>query len=120
MRKVASLFETQADASAAIDALGRTDLDGVEIEVYEQSAPVPDAGVRAFGIPPNDSHMHGSAIGFFGENVFDGIDDDLANFLRQAVQNGEAVLVIAEVDDDRAAEMEQFFHEHGGRTSVED
>ena len=120
MRTIASLFESQAEASAAIDALAGSSFEDVEFQVHEGNVPVEDDGVRAFGIPPNDSDMHGSGVAFFGEKALDDIDGELADYFRQAVETGDAVLVVAEVEDDRAAELERFFREHGGRTSAED
>ena len=120
MTKVASLFETQADASAAIDALAGSRFEDVEYEVHEGNVPIDDDGVRAFGIPSNDSGMQGTGIAVFGEGTLDGIDDDLAQYFSQAVRGGEAVLVVADVDDDRAPALQRFFREQGGRTSNED
>lgn len=120
MRTIASLFQTQAEATAAVDALAGSRFEDIEYQVYEGAVPIEDDGVRAFGIPPNDSDMHGTGVAFFGDNALDDLDEDLARYFRQAVQGGEAVLVVAEVDDDRAAELERFFRDQGGRTSEED
>lgn len=120
MKTVASLFDTQADAYVAVEALAGSPFEDVEYRVHEGNVPVEDAGVRVFGIPPTDSDMHGSGIAFFGEGVLDDLDDGLARFLKEAVRSGEAVLVVAEVEEERADALEGFFREHGARTAQGD
>lgn len=120
MKTVASLFETQAEASEAIDALAGTGLEDVEYRVYERNVEAEGTQVRAIGLPSAEPNIGGSgAVGIFGDPGSDLGDEGLADFFRDAVETGRAVLVVAEVEEDRADELERFFRDHGGRTSKE-
>lgn len=120
MKTVASLFETQAEASAAIDALAGSRFEDIEYRVHEGSVRGDGSGVRAIGLPSTEPNIGGSgSVAILDDDTPD-LDEGLSDYFRHAVENGEAVLVVAEVDDDRAAGLERFFREQGGRTSEED
>lgn len=121
MTTVASLFETQAEASEAIDALAGTGFEDIDFRVYERNVEAEGTDVRAIGLPTSEPNVGGSgAVGIFGGPGGEIDDEGLADFYRDAVESGEAVLVVADVEDDRADDLERFFREHGGRTSEQD
>ncbi|MFW6096650.1 MAG: hypothetical protein ACOC9Z_01170 [Chloroflexota bacterium] len=121
MKTVASLFETQAEASEAIDALAGTGFEDIDYRVYERNVEAEGTQVRAIGLPSTEPNIGGSgAVGIFGGPGDDLGDEGLADFFRNAVESGEAVLIVAEVEDDRADDLERFFRDQGGRTSEED
>lgn len=121
MKTVASLFETQAEATEAIDALDGSGFEDIDYRVYERNVEAEGTQVRAIGLPSAEPNIGGSgAVGIFGGVGDDLGDEGLADFFRDAVETGQAVLVVAEVEDERADELERFFREQGGRTSEKD
>ena len=115
MAVVAGLFDSQAEASAALDALAETEFEDVTTEVYEQApdpddsnvAAVPDLGTSRILATP------------YAPDFLDELDEAERRFFVQAVRNG-ATLVVAEVDDEQAGALAAFFRERGGRTTAEE
>ena len=121
MKTVASLFQSQAEASEAIDALAATGFEDVDYRVYEHNVQGEGTQVRAIGLPSTEPNIGGSGtVALFGDDTADLGDEGLSDFFRDAVQTGSAVLVVAKVKDDRADELKRFFRDQGGRTSAED
>ena len=118
MMTVASLFESQAEATKALDALPRSGFEDIDYRVYEGN--VADEGGQVVPVAfPNTQPDVGAVtpLAMVGDELSDIDDEGLADFFREAVKTGRAVLVVAEVEEDRATTLERFFREHGGRTA---
>lgn len=120
MMTVASLFESQAEATEAVDALAQSPFEDVEYRVYEHNMAHESDDVQAIGLPTTEPSVGGAGPVAIVSNVGTKLgNEDLSDFFRDAVENGDGVLVVAEVDEDRAPQLEAFFREHGGRTAAD-
>lgn len=126
MATVAALFGSQAEATKALDALAESQFEDVETTVYEPSQLAGDAGNAISGVETSaaDTLRAGvvsSAAGEIAEGLLADLDDEEVSdyFVREVKEHG-AILVVANVDDERATALEQFFQDQGGRTTEED
>lgn len=114
MATVASLFADQEEATHALDALAHSPFAEVETRVIEPELDDID------GIDGRESVVGGGlfdrVLAPFAANEYPDLDEDARHWYAQGLRSGGTV-VIAVVDDDRAAELERLFAEHGGRTS---
>jgi hypothetical protein len=113
MATVASLFGEQADATRALDAMASSPFAEVETRVFEPglgdssgAGTIAGAGVLEGIVVP------------FADTEYTDLDEDERAWYAQGLRGG-GTLVVAEVDDERAAELESFFARYGGRTSKE-
>lgn len=122
MAVVASLFSSQAEASQAIDALAGTPFEDVEVNVYEEgiSDDMSDV-VVPFGTPGDGTALSGTGPPLiFHQWLTEVGDEALSRFFLDAVENGQGVLLVADVNDERAEELRAFFKQAGGRVAVDD
>lgn len=120
MITVASLFESQAEATEALDALAESAFSEVEYRVYERDMVDEDDDVQVMGLPITEPSVGGAGPVAMTSSAGTSLqDEELAGFFRDAVESGSAVLVVAEVKDEQAEALGRFFREHGGRTSKE-
>lgn len=126
MATVAALFGSQAEATKALDALVETQFEDVETTVYEPSQLAGEAGDAISGLETSAADtLRGavvtSAAGEIAEGLIGDLDDEEVSdyFVREVKERG-AILVVANVDDERAGALEQFFQEQGGQTAEED
>ena len=113
MMTVASLFGSQAEARKALDALADSEFQDVDVRVYEKEVDEERVEMKPAGYP-----AAGTAA--ITPTPLSGVrDEDLSAFFVEAVESGQGVLVVAEVEEGRAADLEAFFRLHGGRTTEE-
>lgn len=116
MAKVISLFESQAEATSALDVLYGGDYGNIEIEVIENGGET-DFGATGVVVPAiNSSTGVAGAVGI--PDRLDDVDfagDEEAAWFAEGVRGG-GVLVVAEVDDEDASAAEEVLRNHGGRT----
>ena len=121
MLTVASLFESQSEATEALDALAESPFSEIEYRVYEHNIAREGDEAQVIGLPTTEPNVGGSGpaviLSSAGTNLR---DEELADFFRDAVETGSAVLVVAKVEEDRAQALENFFRDHGGRTAKDD
>jgi hypothetical protein len=121
MITVASLFESQAEVTKALDALAESPFSEIEYRVYERSVAREGDEAQVIGLPMTEPSVGGSGPAVISSSAGTKLgDEELADFFRDAVETGSAVLVVAEVEDDRAQALENFFRDHGGRTAKDD
>lgn len=120
MSTVAALFSSQAEASEAIDALAGTRFEDVETTVYEGDVADDVGEVRPAGLPRTGSNLAGAGPQAVLDNVLTGLEnEELSSFFVEAVESGQGVLLVAEVDEDDAGDLAAFLQKAGGRTSVD-
>lgn len=112
MATVASLFGDQVEATRALDAIANSPFADVEMRVVEPALDDGGAGAVSGGALQE-------LVAVFAGNEYPDLDDEAREWFIQGLQSGGTV-VIAEVEDDRAAELESFFARLGGRTSKGD
>ncbi|HZD11630.1 MAG TPA: hypothetical protein VE553_09840 [Candidatus Binatia bacterium] len=121
MATIASLFESQDEATKALDALVRTEFEDLDYRVYDGSGAETATSARVIGLPVAEPNVGGEATAGILSSAGTELDDEeLSDYFMDAVERGNAVLVVADVDDDRADALESFFREYGGRTSEDD
>jgi hypothetical protein len=122
MATVAALFESQAEATRALDALAGTDFEDVETTVFEGDVPDDVGEVKPAGMLAGaGSNLSGASPQALLDNVLTGLDDEeLSNFFIESVEQGQGVLVVAEVDDEQALDLAAFLQKLGGRTALND
>lgn len=125
MATVAALFSSQAEATKALDAMAGTEFEDAETVVYEPEE-VSDTGaeapadVRVATAPSVRSGVLPTNLGDIINKPIGELNDPAVSdyFVREVERRG-ATLVVAEVDDERADALEQFFDEQGGQTTEE-
>lgn len=120
MSTVAALFPSQAEASQAIDALAGTNFEGVETTVYEGDVADDVGEVRPAGLlAGTGSNLGGASPQAILDNVLTGLDnEELSSYFIEAVETGQGVLVVADVEDENALDLAAFFQNLGGRTAL--
>lgn len=113
MATVASLFGDQAEATRALDAIANSPFADVEMRVIEPE--LDDAGVDTV----SGGGVLQELVAVFAGEQYPDLDEEAREWYSRGLRSGGTV-VIAEVDDDRAAELEQFLARFGGRTSKGD
>lgn len=118
MAKLVTLFASQAEATAALDALAQAGYEDVETEVIETAA---EAAGRHGDVVPVGALPQGVETGMQRQAAFlpalDNMklgDEERAFFVRGV--RGGGVLVLTEVDDDQETAVAHLLREHGGRT----
>ena len=116
MARIISFFQSQEEATRAVDDLYSGDYEGIETEVIENASEI-DFGAEGIVAPAtNASTGVAGAIGIptrLEDIDFD--DEKEAAWFAEGVRGG-GVLVMAEVDDEDATAVEQVLRNHGGRT----
>lgn len=117
MKKVISLFSSQAEAEEAIDALNKKSWDELETNVVESTeddvvvtpAPAATTAGNLQGVPTAMPFDLDSAPGL-------DLNMEEAEFFRRGLKKG-GVLVIANVDESHAETTIQLMQENGGQTA---
>ena len=118
MTTVATLFSSQAEATAALDAMASTEFEDVETRVYQGDVADDVGEVQPAGLPSPGSDLAGaSPQAVLDSRLADLDDEELSDFFVEAVEEGGAVLIVADVDDERADALAAFFRDQGGRTA---
>ena len=113
MMTVASLFGSQAEATEALDALAESQFEDVDVRVYEEDVDADQVDLAPAAHPT----AGGAAI---VSAPLSGLQDEaISEYFVEAVESGQGVLVLAEVEEERAADLEAFFREQGGQTAEE-
>jgi len=115
MSKVVTLFESQAEATRALDALHSSDYENIETEVIESVRELDYRGTGIAAPAPNASTGVAGAVTIPNPLADKDLDDEEAAWFAEGVRGG-GVLVIAEVDDEAAGSVERILRDHGGRT----
>lgn len=113
MITVASLFGSQTEATEALDALANSEFEDVDVRVYEEDVGEEGAGATPVGLPA------AASSGIATVPVSGLSEEGLSQYFVQAVEMGQGVLVVADVEEERAADLEAFFREQGGQTAEE-
>lgn len=120
MITVASLFQSQAEATEAIDALADSAFSDVDYRVYEHEMAREKGEVQTIGLPTTEPGVGATGPAAIVSTTGTRLEDEgLAGFFRDAVEGGSAVLVVADVEEERAPGLERFFRRQGGRTAEE-
>jgi hypothetical protein len=121
MATVASLFGSQAEATEALDALADSEFEEVETRVYQGDLSDEVGEVQPTGVPSGSTPVtEASPQAAMDSRLTDLNNEELSDFFVEAVEQGQGVLVVAHVDDERAGGLAAFFEEHGGRTAADD
>lgn len=115
MAKVVSLFESQEEATKALDALYASSYESVDAEVIENVSELDYGETGVVAPAPNASTGVAGAVDIPGPLQDTDLDEEEAAWFARGVQGG-SVLVVAEVDEEDADAVQQLFYEHGGRT----
>ncbi len=129
MAVVVGLFDSEADASKALERLSREGIDHLETRVVNGSSKTGDTPTVAIPIIPNTSGGpsqsgiggQAPAVGpapVFGEWMGN-MDKVEQNFYRDAMREG-STLAMAKVDDKDAGRVRLIFQTFGARTYKKD
>jgi len=125
MATVAALFGSQGEATKALDAMAGTQFEDVETTVYDQEKVTDEGGegapeVRVAMAPSLRGGVLSTSLGeIVNKPIGELSDPAVSDFFVREVKKRGATLIVATVDDERADALEQFFDEHGGRTTEE-
>jgi hypothetical protein len=111
MATVASLFADQAEATRALDAIADSPFAEVETRVIEPALDDTSGVDATLG-----GQVLQEIIAPFADTELTDLDDEARQWYAQGLRSG-GTLVVAKVENERAAELEQFFARFGGRTS---
>jgi hypothetical protein len=121
MAKIASLFGSQEDATAALERLAQFDfyheLETDVIDTFASGSDMEPTTVAAI-VAPETHQMMAPAIPYWPVGGLD-VDEQTAEFFERGLRNG-GVLVIVEGDDDYAGPVRRLLREAGGRTTRQD
>jgi len=132
MAIVAGLFDTQSDATEAMDRLLRMNIDDLDTHVIEpgQFSDTSETGM----ITPTAPYAGGPGAGSSGPagpmfipvsgmggsiDWLDNLDEVERVFYQEGLREG-ATLALAKVDDEHAEQVRQLFRAKGARTYVKD
>ena len=115
MSKIVSLFESQAEATKALDVLHASDYENIEAEVIEDARDMDYGSTGVVAPAPNASTGVAGVVGIPDPLQDIGLDDEEAAWFAEGVRGG-GVLVVAEVDDEDAGSVEKILRDYGGRT----
>jgi len=127
MAVVAGLFDSEADATKAMDRLLREHFDDMDTRVINGSSrtSVDEPGVVIPMIPNTSGGPNAGVIGgpaaagaYFGDWMSD-MDEVERGFYSEAVREG-STLAMAKVDDKDADRVRQLFRSFGARTYMKD
>lgn len=120
--KVVSLFDSQAAASQATEALSQANFGDVDVEVIDTYSS-DTADTEQYDYVPTVDLTVGSAAApaSAAVSLADparglGLSDDEVRFFSRGVERG-GVLVVAKVDDEQAPAVRRVLQENGGRTA---
>jgi len=124
---VAGLFDSEADATQAMDRLLREKIEDLDTRVINGSSRTPtgDTGVaipiipNTSGGPSQQSGMVPGAPGVFFGNWLNDMDDVEQGFYQEAVREG-STLALAKVRDEDADRVRQLFRMFNARTYTRD
>ena len=121
MAKIASLFGSQEDATAALERLAQFDfyheLETDVIDTFAGGSDMEPATVTAV-VAPETHQVMAPAIPYWPVEGLD-VDEEAAEFFQRGLRNG-GVLVIVTGDDEYARPVRQLLSEAGGRTARQD
>jgi hypothetical protein len=121
MAKIASLFGSQEEATAALERLAQFDfyheLETDVIDTFAAQSDMELATVTAV-MAPETHQMIAPAIPYWPVAGLD-VDEEEAEFFERGLRNG-GVLVVVSGDDKYARPVRQLLNEAGGRTSRQD
>lgn len=114
---IAALFDGQAEATQALDALAESRFADVETTVIEADSNEAEGPGFAAAIVPGTSSVPRAAV-LFNVSPLNELDIEEQQFFVAGVRRG-GVVVVAEAESDAdATELAAFFAEHGGRTEA--
>ena len=132
MKIVAGLFNSQSEATQAMDILLRSNIPDLETKVYETGSPtnsteagssmvipvIPTTGATGLGQPGAPA---AAAVGAAGidRDWLDELDDRERAFYHEGYREG-ATLAMAKVNDDHVGHVRELFRQHGARTFTKD
>lgn len=120
MITVASLFQSQAEATEAIDALADSAFSDVDYRVYEHEMAQKEGEVQTVGLPMTEPGVGATGPAVVVSSAGTRLEDEeLADFFRDAVESDSAVLIVADVKEEQVPGLERFFRRQGGRTAEE-
>ncbi len=129
MAVVAALFDSDADASAALDRLLNNDrFKDVETRVVTPGTSNPTTGT-VFPVVPMTGSGEGTPgawapVGIIGGGVFGdwfgNTDEAEQNFYQDAMREGSTLAMVAVDDDDEAVEVRRLLSSYGARTYLDD
>lgn len=125
MTVIAALFDSEADATPAMDRLLNAHIDPIETRVLDPKSndtgqvtgpvipliPNTSAGYVGAGVGTNVGGVVPNAVGKW----LDDMDDVERNFYFDAYREG-STLVLAKVDDKDASTVREIFRQNGART----
>lgn len=118
MLTIASLFESQAEATKALDAMAESEFSDVDVRVYESDVPDDSTDAQPAAVPAPTASGPGAAVRWGTRGALDDLEGmELPNLFIEAVEEGQSVLVLVEVEEDRADGLQAFFDTHGGRVA---
>lgn len=118
MVTIASLFDSQAEATKALDALNEKVSAEMDISVFEKPQEVGDREIVLAAVPYNQpASTSATAIPAAVSNL--DLDDEEAAFFARGVEGG-GVLAVVEVDEEHEESIRQVLQEQGGRTFTQD
>ena len=116
MTKLIGLFKNQEKAEEAINALSLADLDGVDFETImqwnvEEEKQVKVAPVLNTGYGPSGIPVAATLLSSWN------LDDEEAEYFKRTVQHG-GVLVVVDVDNDKASQVSHILEENAEKVAV--
>jgi len=115
MTHIIGLFSDQVQAEAAVDALVKANLDGVDIRTIDQGngtavegAVVAPAVAPAYGVP-------GAAVPVVAVPAPEGIPADEWQFFQRNIQQGGVLVVVEATGEETIAQVQHILQAHGGR-----
>lgn len=117
MAQLLALYGHDADLTTALDHLKKAHGDAVTVDVVDQ-LPRETGSVQPVGVMPPQETM--DAVGAVSlpasaKALLDA-SSETADYFRRALQKGQT-LVIIEVEDDKADQVQQLLTEHGGKVT---
>ena len=131
MAIVAGLFNSQMDATEAMDRLLRMNIEDLDTHVIEPGQNsdssgagsvipiVPNTGNPGSGFPGTAGPLFVPTSRGAGFDWRDKMGETESVFYQEGLREG-ATLALAKVDDDHAAHIRQLFRAKGARTYIED
>lgn len=118
MSTIASLFDSQAEATEALDAMAESEFSDLDVRVYESDVPGDATEAQPAAVPAPTASGPGAAVRWGTRGPLDDLEGiELPDLFIEAVEESQGVLVLAEVQEDRAEALQAFFDGHGGRTT---
>jgi hypothetical protein len=120
MTTIASLFESQAEATKALDALAAADIDDVDIRVIEsedEASQGPSSGtIPALNPAQGPVGAAAPAAGWQGLIMGSDLEEEEADFFIEGVRDGGVLVLVEDVDEEQEETVTQILRDNGGRT----